>query len=86
MANKQTEESYGSDEAPTPLQTFADVRRAIARTLRRLEKGSIDRGDGQVLINGYGTLANLIREDVSDDIIERLERIEARVPAAASPH
>ncbi len=79
--SKMADVSYGPDESSTPLETFADCRRALARTLRRLEKGSISRADGQVLINGYGCLANLIRDSTSDEVLERLERAEARQSA-----
>lgn len=78
---KEQEETYGSDEAPTPLRTFADVRRALAKTLRRLERGSVETNVAAVLVNGYGSLAKMLREDLADDITKRVEAIEARQAA-----
>ena len=58
-------EVFGEDEAPTPLSTLGDVDRALAKTLRRIEAGSVKHDKGQVLINGYGTLAK-IKQDARD--------------------
>lgn len=58
----KTAEKFGPDEAPTPLATPRDVRRALARTLRRIEAGSLDHAKGQVLINGYGSLFKSMME------------------------
>lgn len=56
MKTPKTPENFGADEAPTPLGEIGSVRRALARTLRRIESGTLDHAKGQVLINGYGTL------------------------------
>lgn len=74
----ETAESFGADEAPTPLATPTDVRRALAKTLRRIEKGTVTHHVGQVLINGYGSLAKMMRETIADDVLQRLRELERR--------
>lgn len=60
-------ETIGEDEAPTPLASLGDVARALARVIRRIDKGSLDHAKGQVLINGLGTLAKL-KQDARDSL------------------
>lgn len=82
-------ETFGDDEAPTPLDTPRAVQRALAKTLRRIERGSIGHHVGQVLINGYGSLAKMMRETIADDVLRRvgeLERRQAEAEERASAH
>jgi hypothetical protein len=58
----KTPETFGEDEAPTPLACLGDVQRALAKTLRKIERGTVKHDVGQVLINGYGTLAKLMQD------------------------
>jgi hypothetical protein len=74
----ETAEVFGADEAPTPLATPTDVRRALAKTLRRIEKGTVSHHTGQVLINGYGSLAKMMRETIADDVLQRMQQLERR--------
>lgn len=67
-------EVFGENEAPTPLGTLGDVQRALAKTLRRIEKGSVDHSTGQVLINGYGTLAKVM-QDARDSMWTKRARV-----------
>lgn len=53
---------YGPDEAPTPLTNLADVGRALAKTLRRLETGSIPPQHGAVMVTGYRVLAGIYQD------------------------
>lgn len=77
----EPEEVFGDDESPTPLATRADVRRALAKHLRRLQKGTVPHDLGQVLITGYATIAKLMVEDEVTDVARRLKRIEERAAA-----
>lgn len=61
MALKEPE-VFGGGEAPTPLATLGDVQRALAKTLRRIEAGTVKHDTGQVLINGYGCLAKVMQD------------------------
>lgn len=58
-------ETFGEDEAPTPLATLGDVQRALAKTIRQIQKGALGHQTGQVLINGLGTLAKM-KQDARD--------------------
>ena len=60
-----------------PLPSYADVQRAIVRTIRHISQGKCKPGKGQVMINALGTLAKVMRENQTDEILERLKRIEA---------
>ena len=77
----EAQEAYGDDESPTPLRTRLDVRLALAKHLRRIQKGSVNHAVGQVLITGYATLAKLMTEDESSDVIRRIEAVEERQAA-----
>ncbi len=81
-------EIYDADEAHVPLRTHGDVQRALAKTIRRIYKGSIELNVGHALIIGFGVLAKMMREGVSDDVTDRLDRIEAKQSAGteAQPH
>lgn len=68
-------ETFGPDEAPTPLATLGDVQRAVARTLRRLEAGKLDHAKAQVLINGYGSLAKVMQDRRDSKWVKRAEQM-----------
>lgn len=73
------EQIYAPDESPTPLETRADIRRALARHLRRLESRTMPHDLGQVMITGYATLAKLAVEDEKADAVLRLQQLERRM-------
>lgn len=80
-------ETFDETEAPIPLRTPGDVQRALAKTLRQVAKGTMDHTRGHCLIIGYGTLAKMMRETVADEVVRRLEAIEAKQAAdPAHPH
>ncbi len=84
-------EEFAPDEAHVALRTHGDVQRALARCLRRVEKGpkSMDLPRAHLLVIGYGTLAKMMREGIADDIEARLETLEAKTsagPDVAAPH
>lgn len=58
-------ETFGEDETRTPLATLGDVERALARVIRRIDKGTLDHAPGQVMVNALGCLAK-IKQDARD--------------------
>lgn len=58
-------ETFGEDETRTPLASLGDVERALARIIRRIDKGTLDHAPGQVMVNALGTLAK-IKQDARD--------------------
>ncbi len=79
-------ETYDETESPIPLRTHGDVQRALAKALRQIHKGTLDLARGHALVIGFGTLARMMREGVSDDVTDRLDRIEAKQSAGAEAH
>ncbi len=84
----QERETFDETEAPIPLRTHGDVQRALAKVLRQIRKSSIDLPMAHALIIGFGTLAKMMREGVSDDLADRMDRLEAKQSAGAeaAPH
>ncbi len=80
-----TDETFDDSEAPIPLRTQGDVQRALAKALRQVAKGTLETARGHCLIIGYGTLAKMMRETVADEVLRRLEAIEAKQAAPAEP-
>lgn len=79
--SNETEEVYGDDEDPIPLKDRADVRRYLAKCLRRIAKGTLNTSQGHCLVIGLGTLAKIMIEDESTDIAKRLKVVEERQAA-----
>lgn len=71
------------------LETLSDVRMALARTCRALERASkhpeeptaMSVDHARALVYAYSKLADLIRGGYSDDLMLRLEAVEARQSA-----
>lgn len=74
----QDGETYDENEAPIPLASTGDVQRALAKALRMVAKGSMDTARGHTLIIGYGTLAKMMRETLTDEVSRRLAALEER--------
>ncbi|WP_243286038.1 hypothetical protein [Geothrix terrae] len=55
------------------FKTLEDTRKALAAFLRAIEKGTLDKDKGRVLIYGCNTMASLIRDS---EIEARLEALE----------
>lgn len=77
----KTKEIYADDEDPIPLNDRADVRRYLAKCLRRIAKGTITTSQGHCLVIGLGTLAKMMIEDEEVDVVKRLKAIEERQAA-----
>lgn len=77
----EAEEKYDVDEEPIPLKDRADVRRYLAKCLRRIAKGSLSTSQGHCLVIGLGTLAKIMVEDEETDVIRRVKAIEERQAA-----
>lgn len=71
-------------ESPIPLESPADVRRALARFLRQIHAGSLPHGPGQVLIIGCGVLSKMMREAADDEALARIEELERRRACVAT--
>ncbi len=85
-------------EAPPPpkkrekLERVEEVRRALARTMRKLEhaamdpdaKGAMPVEHARTLIYGYSKLAEMIRAGSVDEVLLRLQQLEARQMAIDS--
>lgn len=72
----ETPEVFDDSESPIPLKGRADVRRALAKVIRQIHRGTMAHNVGQVLIIGLGTLAKIMHEDDESDLIRRIEAIE----------
>lgn len=64
-----------------PLTTIQDVRRRLARCIKKLETGAMPPDQGRVLVYAYSKLAEMIR---AADFEERLARLERRETEAES--
>lgn len=78
MADEEREEVYGPDEDPIPLRDRADVRRYLAKVLRRIAKGTLSTQQGHCLTIGLATLGKLMVEDDAVEVVKRLREIEKR--------
>lgn len=78
---EEPKEVFGDDEDPIPLANRADVRRALAKCLRRVSRGTYTQAIGHCLVIGYATLAKIMVEDEATDVVRRLNVIEERQAA-----
>lgn len=77
----ETEEVYEVGEAHIPLSTRAEVRRALAKNLRRLWAGTIESGQGHSITIGLAAMAKMMVEDETAEVLKRLKAIEDRQAA-----
>ena len=71
-------EVYEDGEHPIPLSTRGDVRKALAKNLRRLWRGTIEPSVGHSITIGLAALAKMMVEDEQVEVIQRLKAIEER--------
>lgn len=77
----EAEEVYEDGEAHIPLRNRADVRRALAKNLRRLWAGTVDPSVGHSITIGLAALAKLMVDDEASEVVRRLKAIEERQAA-----
>lgn len=74
----EPQEVFDASESPIPLSSRADVRRALAKVLRQIHKGSMEVKVGHCLVIGLGTLAKMMHEDDETELLRRLDALERR--------
>lgn len=79
--SSEAKEIYEVGEAHIPLATRADVRKALAKNLRRLWAGTIESSQGHSITIGLAAMAKMMVEDEQSDVLKRLEQIEERQAA-----
>jgi hypothetical protein len=78
MSDGESREVYEVGEAHIPLATRSDVRRALAKNLRRLWAGTIEPSQGHSITIGLAALGKMMVEDETTDIARRLTAVEER--------